>query len=85
MSLFRTRTTELVKRVKGKFKHDTLKSGSYFGDEVLKGKATKYASTVVALQTTSVWRLEQAAVKSIVHPMLQQLKEKQRQQQQQEG
>jgi len=47
---------EYLVRVEGRSHNEALKSGSFFGEEVL-GKATKYTATVVALQTTSCFRL----------------------------
>jgi len=61
---------ELVTRANGKVRHSTVRAGDFFGEEVVKGSGTRYNATVVALQTTSCWHLDQKALKNTVMPLL---------------
>jgi len=56
---------EYLVRIEGKSHNEALKSGAYFGEEVLTD-ATKYTATVVALQTTCCFKLSTAILNQIV-------------------
>lgn len=62
---FVTYLLEYVERVNGKGQTSTLKSGDYFGNEVLVDNVP-YPATVVALQTTCCWKLDKATLKQAV-------------------
>jgi CRP-like cAMP-binding protein len=55
-----------VERVDAQVVNSTLKSGDYFGDEVLVDDDHHYRATVVALQTTACWKLDKATLKRTV-------------------
>jgi CRP-like cAMP-binding protein len=55
-----------VERLEGERPHNaTLKSGDFFGDEVLLDQKD-YGATVVALQTTACWRIDRTTLKQSV-------------------
>eukprot|EP00522_Entomoneis_paludosa_P019039 CAMPEP_0172446834 /NCGR_PEP_ID=MMETSP1065-20121228/6320_1 /TAXON_ID=265537 /ORGANISM="Amphiprora paludosa, Strain CCMP125" /LENGTH=797 /DNA_ID=CAMNT_0013198023 /DNA_START=338 /DNA_END=2731 /DNA_ORIENTATION=- len=56
-------------QIGGSTKRGTLKSKSFFGDEVFSGKGV-YGKTVVSLQTTTCWQLDQKAVQQTMGPLL---------------
>ena len=58
--------SEYVERLEGERPHNaTLKSGDFFGDEVLLDQKD-YGATVVALQTTACWRIDRTTLKQSV-------------------
>jgi serine/threonine protein phosphatase PrpC/CRP-like cAMP-binding protein len=65
--------TEYVRVMNGKTEQATLKSGDFFGEEVLVGH-DKYNSTVVALQTTNCWKLDKATLKQTLGSMKKKMK-----------
>ena len=57
---------EYVERLEGYRPHNvTLKSGDFFGDEVMTDQ-NHYGATVVALNTTSCWRMDRALLMQTV-------------------
>jgi CRP-like cAMP-binding protein len=58
-----------MKRVDAQAVNSTLKSGDYFGDEVLLEDDHQYRATVVALQTTACWKLDKATLKRTVNSL----------------
>ena len=55
------RFSELVKIVKGIPRNLTLRSGDYFGHEVMLDQE-QYAATVVSLQTMTGWKITRKAL-----------------------
>jgi serine/threonine protein phosphatase PrpC/CRP-like cAMP-binding protein len=63
---FKTFFAEYVERLEGHRPHNaTLKSGDFFGDEVMMDQK-HYGATVVSLQTTSCWRIDRTLLKQTV-------------------
>jgi serine/threonine protein phosphatase PrpC/CRP-like cAMP-binding protein len=53
----------------GETLRNTVKSGMYFGDEILNGSG-KYNKTIMAMQTTTCWQLDVPLLKQTMGPLL---------------
>jgi len=58
-------TCEYLEKVDGQPHNATLKGGDFFGEEVLVDQK-QYSATVMALQTTTCWRLSKSTMKQTV-------------------
>ena len=59
---------EYLENVSGHARNTTLKSGDFFGDEVLLDEH-RYSGTVLALQTTGCWSINRASLKQTLTAM----------------
>lgn len=65
MFIITSGTCELVRVVKGNPQNTTLKTGDYFGQEVIVHQK-KYAATVISLQTVTGWKIDREVLSNLV-------------------
>jgi len=68
MYVIKTGSCEYMENIGGQAHNATLKSGDFFGDEVLLDEH-RYAGTVLALQTTGCWSINRASLKQTLTAM----------------
>ena len=61
-----------VQMLPGETKRSTYKAGSHFGDEIFSTDRGRYSTTVVTMQTTICWQLDQNVMKQTMGPLLRQ-------------
>ncbi|KAL7568485.1 hypothetical protein ACA910_012195 [Epithemia clementina (nom. ined.)] len=67
--VIKTGSCYTIQMLPGETRRGTMKAGSYFGDEIFSSDG-KYSKTVVSLQTTTCWQLEQEVLTQTMGPLL---------------